>query len=107
MEIKVLAIIQSSLATNISDGVALFDAIKNHKPSEITISFIGVDRLSSLFLNESIGQYVLQNSKSIQDLNFIYPKGKEMFQYKVEDIIENALLGDEYDEFVDNALVSM
>ncbi|MEE9406553.1 MAG: DUF4325 domain-containing protein [Polaribacter sp.] len=107
MKISVLDVIQSELATNITDGSVLFEAIKSYKPSEIIISFVGIRRISTLFLNESIGQYAINNATNIQELNFEYPVGKEMFSHKVEDVIENALMGDEYDTLVDNALLSM
>ncbi|AUC74957.1 STAS-like domain-containing protein [Olleya sp. Bg11-27] len=107
MKISVLDIIKSELATNLTDGSVLFEAIKSHKPSEITISFVGVRRISTLFLNESIGQYAMNNATDIQELKFEYPAGKEMFSFKVNDVIENALMGDEYDTLIDNALLSM
>ena len=47
------------------------------------------------------------NSRNIQELQFEYPEGKEMFAHKVDDVIENAILGDDYDNLVDNALLSM
>lgn len=107
MKINVLDIIKSELATNLTDGSILFEAIKSYKPSEITISFVGIRRISSLFLNESIGQYAMNNASNIQELKFVYPVGKEMFAHRVDDVIENALMGDEYDTLVDNALLSM
>jgi len=107
MKISVLDIIKSELATNITDGTAIFEAIKEYKPSEIIISFVGVKRISTLFLNECIGQYAMLNPVNIQELKFEYPIGKEMFAHKVDDVIENALMGDEYDALVDNALHSM
>lgn len=107
MKISVLDIIKSELATNLTDGTALFEVIKLYKPSEIEISFVGIRRISTLFLNESIGQYAMLNSADIQNLKFTYPSGKEIFAHKVDDVIENALMGDEYDVLVDNALLSM
>lgn len=107
MNINVLDIIKSELATNLTDGSILFEAIKSYNPSEITISFAGIRRISTLFLNESIGQYAMNNPSNIQELKFEYPEGKEMFSYRVDDVIENALMGDEYDTLVDNALLSM
>lgn len=107
MKVSVLDIIKSELATNLTDGSVLFDAIKSYKPSEIIISFLGIRRVSTLFINESIGQYTMNNASDIQELKFEYPAGKEMFSRKVDDVIENALMGDEYDTLVDNALLSM
>lgn len=108
MNISVLDVIGSKLATNHSDGAALFDVIRAYKPSEVIISFMGIRRISTLFLNESIGRYAILNSKDgIQNLRFEYPEDKEMFSYKVKDVIENALMGDEYDNLVDNALQAL
>lgn len=107
MKISILDIINSELATNITDGTAVFEAIKGYKPSEIVISFVGIRRISTLFLNECIGQYTMINALNIQELKFEYPEGKEMFAYRVDDVIENALMGDDYDALVDNALHSM
>tara|TARA_R110002049_G_scaffold272440_1_gene449985 strand:+ start:18135 stop:18458 length:324 start_codon:yes stop_codon:yes gene_type:complete len=107
MNISVLDIIKSDLATNLTDGVALFDVIKTKRPSEIIVSFEGIRLISTLFLNESLGRYAAMNSKIIHELQFKYPEGKEMFAHKVDDVIENALLGDDYDNLVDNALLSM
>ncbi len=107
MIISVLDIIKSDLAINLADGLALFDNIKKHKPLDITISFDGVRRISSAFLNESIGRYAMQHTSSIKELKFIYPADKELFPYKIDDVIENALMGEEYDNLVDNALLSL
>ncbi|MEH6679437.1 MAG: hypothetical protein V7724_02760 [Sediminicola sp.] len=107
MNISVLDVIKSDLATNLIDGAALFEVIKTKKPSELSISFVGIKLISTLFLNESIGRYTIMYSKTIQELEFQYPEGKEMFAYKVNDVIENALLGEDYDNLVDNALLSM
>jgi hypothetical protein len=49
----------------------------------------------------------MNNSSTINELKFYYPIGKEKFSLRVEDVIENALMGDEYDTLVDNALLSM
>ncbi|MBG7611054.1 hypothetical protein IU405_02220 [Polaribacter sp. BAL334] len=107
MKINVLDTIKSELATNISDGTAVFEAIKGYKPSEIEISFVGLKHISTLFLNECIGQYAILNTVNIQKLKFEYPQDNQMFALKVNDVIENALMGDEYDVLVDNALHSM
>ena len=107
MDINILDIIKSDLAINLTDGSSLYKAIKNYKPSEIVISFIGIKRISTAFLNESIGCYAINNSSEIQYLKFEYPSDKELFSYKVNDVIENALMGDEYDALVDNALQSL
>ncbi len=106
MDINVSTIINSELAINFTDGSTLFEVIKLYDPSKIIISFVGVNRISTLFLNESIGKYAILKNSDIENLRFKYPKGKEIFEHKVNQVIENALLGDEYDNLVNNALLS-
>lgn len=107
MNINVLDIIDSKFATNYNDGVAIFEVIKNYQPSDLTISFKGVRRISTLFLNECIGRYVRLHPLNIHELKFEYPMDKEIFAYKVDEVIENTLMGEEYDTLVDNALHSL
>ncbi|MDM1137815.1 DUF4325 domain-containing protein [Empedobacter sp. R132-2] len=106
MKINILDIINSNLATNIEDGVNVFNVISDINPDSLILSFEGIKRISTAFLNESIGQYALIHN-NVNTNNFVFPEDKPMFKLKVEDIIENALLGDQYDELVDNMIVSL
>ncbi len=106
MTIVVKEIIHSPLATNLQAGVILFETISKFSPKELTLSFEGISHISTAFLNESIGRYVI-NNPDYDSMNFIFPSNKSLFKYKVDDVIENALMGDEYDVLVDNALASL
>lgn len=106
MVIIVKDIILSPLATNLQDGDKLFIAITKFSPSDLTISFEGISHISTAFLNQSIGNYVLKN-KEIGVPKFIYPSNKSIFASKIDDVIENALMGEDYDALVDNALASL
>lgn len=106
MEVTVKNIIASELAISHQDGVALYNVISSINPSDLILSFVGIDRISSAFLNESIGKYVQQYG-TFDINNLIIPSDKKMFQYKINDVVENSLLGDEYDLLVDNALAAM
>ena len=99
-------IISSSLAVNQEDGVTLYNVISSISPANLTISFIGIDRISTAFLNESIGLYT-QLYGSFDEVKLILPSDKPLFKAKIDDVVENALLGDEYDTLVDNALASL
>lgn len=99
-------IISSSLAINQEDGINLYNVISSISPANLTISFMGIERLSTAFLNESIGLYA-QLYGSFDKVNLILPSDKPLFKAKIDDVIENALLGDEYDTLVDNALASL
>lgn len=107
MNISILETINSDLAINLSDGIHLYNSIKDKKPSDIVISFIGIRRISTAFLNESIGRYAIENKNNIEGIQFLYPQDKSLFNHKVKDVIENALMGDEYDTLIDSALLSL
>lgn len=104
MEISIFDSINSDLAINQEDGMSFYNIICNIDPRELTISFIGVNFISTSFLNESIGRYSQKHASFIDRLNFIYPQNKEIFKYKVLDVIENALLGDKYDALIENSI---
>lgn len=107
MEVSILNIINSKLAINEADGSLLFEAISSIKPADLTISFDGIERVSTGFLNQSIGKYAIAYSSEIKFLNLDVPSEKEIFRFKVEDVVENALLGDAYNNLVDRALISI
>ncbi len=107
MDILVLDTIQSELAINQEDGVKLFNAIQSISPAELTVNFIGITRISTAFLNESIGKFAQINPSDIEKVKFIYPTENVIFNHKVIDVIENALMGEEYSTLVDNALASL
>lgn len=107
MTISVFNIINSNYAVNQEDGEKLFEAIKSIPTSELTVSLENIEHLSTLFLNESIGKLAIIKSSEIQAVKFVYPNDKVLFASKVNNIIENALMGDEYDALVDAAKVSL
>lgn len=107
MEISVLNTIQSELAINQEDGIKLYEAIQTVLPSDLAISFANISRVSTAFLNESIGKYAQNHPSDVSNVKFIYPEGNEIYNLKVIDVIENALMGDEYSTLVDNALASL
>ena len=107
MKITIFDIISSEYAVNYEDGKFLFEAIKALKNKSFTISFVGITRVSTLFLNESIGKFILQNPKSADSIDFIYPLEKPLVKKKVEDVIENALMGEEYDKLINAAKIAL
>lgn len=107
MNISVYDIIQSKLAVNQEDGAKLFESLQSNDFSNSAISFDNIDLLSSLFLNESIGRLAMIYGEKVNSIEFIYPQDKPLFKSKVEDVIENALMGDEYDHLVDEAKLTI
>lgn len=108
MTIEVKKVLDSKLAINASAGEKLFKCLKSYNRAEnLRISFLGIELLSSAFLNESIGKVVLQDPDIYNRWKFIYPKDNSIFEAKVEDVIENALLGEKYDHLIDGVVISL
>jgi hypothetical protein len=103
MKLTIFDIINSNLAVNISDGELVYNAISNVIPSDLTICFAGIERVSTAFLNESIGKYANLHPDSMHLVSYIIPAENDIFNDKINDVIENALMGDEYDQLVENA----
>lgn len=107
MSVLIFHTIKSDLAISHLGGAKLFETISSISPDKLVLSFEGIKRISSAFLNESIGKYALQHPTDIDKVQFIYPEAENNFEYRVKDVIENALMGDEYDTLVDNAYSSL
>lgn len=107
MNISILEILKSNLAINLEDGIFLYDALNALKCNELTISFVGIERLSTLFLNESLGRFILEDKTRAESISFIFPDNKPLFSKKVNDIVENVLMGDAYDSLVNAAKISL
>lgn len=107
MKISVNDIIQSSFAVNSEDGEKLLEVLKKSNLDDLIVSFENIEHLSTLFLNESFGCLAVINPKQINSIQFVYPKDKPLFSSKVIDVIENALMGDEYDALVDAAKMAL
>lgn len=107
MKISVRDIINSEYAVNYDDGMLLLETLQSTNLTGLTVSFEGVAHVSTLFLNESIGKLALINPSAIESITFDYPAGKPLFKSKLENVIENALMGDEYDELVNAAKMAL
>lgn len=107
MQVNIHNTILSDLAINQLDGIKLFDTIKGIEPSSLLISFDNIKFVSTAFLNESIGKYAQLYSVDIHKLSFEYGQANEHLAFKITDVIENALMGEEYSALVDTALASL
>lgn len=106
MKVTIFDIINSNLAINISDGELVYNAISNVLPSDLTISFVNTERISTAFLNESIGKYATLHPQAMHLVSYIIPDGKDIFNDKINDVIENALMGEDYDNLINNAVLA-
>jgi hypothetical protein len=107
MKISVYDIIQSSFAVNLEDGERLLGVLEQSNLDDLILSFENIEHLSTLFLNESLGCLAIVSPKKINSIKFVYPEDKPLFSSKVTDVIENALMGDEYDELIDAAKMAL
>lgn len=108
-ELKILVvkhIIQSSIAAFHNEGLQVFaileEAIKNSEPVEL--SFEGVERCATQFLNAAIGKLYLQyEAHSIEQLVSYNYGNLPHLSEKIQEVIDNALHAKEYDSLIANA----
>ncbi|ADF50790.1 MAG: DUF4325 domain-containing protein [Zunongwangia sp.] len=105
MKMELKKILGSSLATNPKQGKSFFSSLNEaaQGSNEIEISFEGIELLSSAFLNESIGKFVMMFPDKESNVKFIYPIDQPIFETKVNDVLDNVKMGDKYDEWLENA----
>ena len=106
MKAVVKDIIHSEIAAFHNEGLQLFEclqlAIKNNEPVEI--SFIGIERCATQFLNSSIGKIYLMYNPKIANSLISYDYGNlTRLPQKIEEVIENAINSKEYDSWIENA----
>lgn len=99
-------IIDSSIAAFNSDGLRVFDEIKCsiNKGESIRISFGGIKRCSTQFLNACIGQAYLRYPQ--EDLTeYIHYDYSDVYNLKekIEEVIENALHPEFYDSLLEKS----
>lgn len=106
MKAVVKHIIQSSIAAFHNEGLQVYaileEAIKNSEPVEL--SFEGVERCATQFLNAAIGKLYLQYEvHSIEQiLSYNYGNLPHLSE-KIQEVIDNALHAKEYDSLIANA----
>ena len=103
MTIEIKDIINSPNAISQSDGLLLFKQIEHVGLNDVSIDFHGIKFLSTAFLNASIGKFAQMYPGIVKKLAYLVPDDKQIFQEKINQVIENALLGDQYDSIVGQA----
>ncbi|NLU96305.1 STAS-like domain-containing protein [Chitinophaga sp. Ak27] len=107
MKIVVSEILKSPIAAFHNEGLEVFSALeqafKSHQLMEI--SFEGINRCSTQFLNASIGKmYLLFDPKQIDNLLKINFASLPHLAEKIEEVKENAINSKEYDSLIENAI---
>lgn len=103
MKVQVNTFLESNRGISRKDGELLFNHIKDTHPSNLMLSFDGMEKTSTLFLNESVGKYVLKYEQHLNGWSPDLEGCSSIIFNKVKDVIENALMGEEYDEIISEA----
>lgn len=102
MKVFINHLIDASNAISHSDGLTVYDYIKSVGNTENTIvSFEGINRVSTAFLNAFIGKLIVEGSfeENIIDRD----STKEMILMKIDNVIKHAKDYKVYNKIVDDA----
>lgn len=108
MKVIVKDVLGKNRGLSADDAECLFDAIYRIHPDNLFLSFEGMKSIGNLFLMWSIGRYVysynyVSNGKRLGFKGLNYYTQNSLHRLHIEDCIENALMGEEYDKLVENA----
>lgn len=106
MEVIVSKILDSNLAIYHEEGLAIYEIIKKsvEAKSKVLVSFTGIEKCSTLFLNAAIGKlYLDYNPKDVDSLISYEYTGYDILKSKLEDVRDNAINSKEYDAILENA----
>lgn len=99
-------IIQSTIAAFHNEGLQVFSHLeKAYKNQEqIELSFEGIERCATQFLNASIGKMYMQYDPMVLDVLITYNYDNLPYlSQKVAEVKENAINSKEYDSLLQNA----
>jgi len=106
MSIVVKDIIGSHIAAFHNEGLLVYPYLESaySNNDQIELSFIGIDRCATQFLNASIGKMYLQYDPTIVDSLITYNYGNVFnLEGKIAEVRENAINSKEYDSLILNA----
>lgn len=98
MKIIVSDILESKIAAFHNEGLQIFSMLEQQfkQHERVELSFEGIERCSTQFLNASIGKmYLLYNPESVDGILLINPGALSNLLSKVEEVKENAILSKE------------
>ncbi len=106
MKAIVKDIINSTIAAFHNEGLQLFSQLERAYTNKerIEVSFVGIDRCATQFLNASIGKmYMLYDPKIVDSLISYDFGGLRHLKDKIEEVKLNAIDSKEYDCLVEKA----
>jgi len=87
--LSITSIIGKNSAILHSDGLILFDKIKDLK-DPFVISFQGIEHCTTAFLNASIGKFLAENPDRAKLIDFDGLVGNDYLESKLKLVVENA-----------------
>jgi len=106
MKAVVKNIIQSTIAAFHNEGLQVYSFLEKayDKKEHIEVSFEGIDRCATQFLNASIGKMYMQYDPTVLDALISYDYANlPHLASKIEEVKENAINSKEYDSLMENA----
>jgi len=106
MTISIQNILSNEYAIFHNEGLQVYAILENkiENKEKTQLSFEGISRCSSQFLNACIGKLYLLKKKEDLDFLLSFVNTNEVLNYKIQEVIENAINSKEYDSLIDKAL---
>jgi len=101
MKIFINEIINASNAISHNDGLTVFDYIKSYNKDSFILSFDGINRVSTAFLNACIGKMILEGTFRNEYID--RDNTKSMILMKIDTVKENASNYTDYEKIVSEA----
>jgi hypothetical protein len=108
MMITIANILKSDLAIYHEEGLIVYEQLQEayDKKEKISISFEGLTRCSTQFLNASVGKLYLLNDPKVVDSLLSYNFGDYgLMKLKTSEVRDNAINSKEYDKLVEDAAI--
>lgn len=106
MKAVVKDIINSPIAAFHNEGLKVFSELEKayNNQEHIEISFAGIERCATQFLNASIGKMYMQFDPNALNTLIVYDYASvSHLAEKIEEVIENAINSKEYDSLLESA----
>ena len=105
MKAVVKDIIQSTIAAFHNEGLQVFSVLEKaySNNEQVELSFEGIERCATQFLNASIGKMYMQYDPKMVDALVTYNFGDLNLTDKVAEVKDNAINSKEYDSLIENA----
>jgi hypothetical protein len=106
MEVVVKNIINSTIAVFHNDGLLVFSHLEKafSNKEHVELSFEGIERCATQFLNACVGKLYLLNDPTLVDsfIQYNYANLPNL-EDKIREVRDNAINSKEYDSLVNNA----